>query len=411
MTKTTKYSNIRQLLIPYLAAFLLFLNMMPYFWWWTQSVKWVQYLIFSLYCVIFGLHFSLTNKKEFGLVLLFIIIVIVYSLNSTIYSIALNVPLLFIPFSQKTFTRNVYHAFCNIYCFFIGLGMISYFLILMGVFAPIRTISPLNAYNFDYYTIYPLFLANSNYFDFADIFRFAGPFDEPGMVGTFSALMLFVNSFNLKDWKTYIFIISGILSFSLFFFLIITVEILSVLLRKNGIGLVILLALVVGFSIFYNKTKEDKKFQTLIWNRLEWNTDKNALEGFDRTMYDAEVFYKSKMWTREYWWGLDDYESYRRISRGSNSYQNVIMQYGMTYLMLYVLFFILYAWHGHKNKLSFIIFIIVFIACIYQRPQILSLAYIFMFTCLARNEYFGLTSSNHKEENERILHLSNDSYL
>ncbi len=52
------------------------------------------------------------------------------------------------------------------------------------------------------------------------LFRLCGVYDEPGMVGTISALLLAAHSYRLFSWRTLIFYVAGVLSFSLAFALL-----------------------------------------------------------------------------------------------------------------------------------------------------------------------------------------------
>lgn len=375
----------------HIAAVLLFLDMMPYFWWWTQSYTYVNYSVNLFLCGIFWLYFSGFNKRNVGLIVLFLSACFFYAFRSPITSLVFSIPLLFLSFASTKFLANVIKSFCTVYCIVVGLALISWSLVLLGIISPIRTIPPLNANDFDYYTVYPLFLITDNAFNIQNSFRFAGPFDEPGMVGTFSALLIFANSFNFRDWKTYVMLISGIASFSLFFYIVIIIVLIPYLLGKKKIGVILLLILSLG--ALYIGTKDNAIMERLVWRRLEWNSSEQRISGSDRTTYEAERIYKSKRWTREYWIGLDEYERYREIARGSNTYQNVVMHNGMVFLLLYVLFFILYAWYGRRNTSSFIVFFMLFISCIYQRPQILSCAYVFVYTCIARRESLQIENS------------------
>ena len=392
--------NTRIICITYIAAIFLLLEMMPYFWWWTESHKYVRYFCTLLLCGVFWTRFSSQNKNNPSLIVIFLLTCLLYAIRGNIATLLLTIPLLFIPFASSSFIQNVFRAFTNIYCIIIGIALVSWVLLLFGLNNPIGTIDPLNANDFDYYTVYPLFLVTNNFFDIQNAFRFSGPFDEPGMVGTFSALLLFANSFNFKNWKTYVFLLSGIVSFSLFFYVVIIIGLLPKLFsrRSFGGGIIVILAI----ALFYNVTKENEAVEALVWNRLEWDSSDNNFAGDNRTNIDAKKFYETRRWTSDYWFGLDDYEPYRRMARGSNSYQNVVMSHGMLFLMSYVLFFVLYAWSGKRSRSSFIIFLILFLSCIYQRPQVFSGAYLFAFVCLARYETY-LKTSLEDNNNKRKL--------
>ena len=239
--------------------------------------------------------------------------------------------------------------------------------------------------------------------------RFEGPFDEPGVIGTVSALMLFIQRFNFKDWRTYILLISGLFSLSLFFnaiFFGVGLMYLTFTKRKAWAPFVFIGAIL----IFYNYTKDDIFFENEIWNRIEWDSQEKRFAGDDRSNYDAKKYYDQRKWTTDFWWGLDNFEPYARLARGDCSYRTVVMMNGMVFLLLYVLFFMIYSWKGRKSTSSFFIFALIFLLCIYQRPSLLSSAYMFIYTCLGRADYFELGNLKRKD-NETIHDRRNDPYL
>lgn len=386
----TIFKNRIQSLMFFIVAFLLFLEMMPYFWWWSLENQHINYAVRLIICAFFGLHLSSKETKKTGLIILFVITCLLFSFKSRFVSLVLTIPLLCIPFASNNYLCSVFKVFTNIYCVIIGFALIAWTLLLFGLIGPIGTIKPMNINEFDYYTVYPLFLVTHNFFDVQAAFRFSGPFDEPGMVGTFSALLLFANKIDFKNWKTYVLLLSGIVSFSLFFYVVLFIGLVPNIFEKKRFGSIIVVVSVL--FAFYSFTKNDEIMGRLIWDRLEWNSEENRLAGSDRTNAASENIYISKRWSNEYWFGLDDYEAYRQVARGSNSYQNVVMQYGMLFLIGYVLFFVLYAWSERCRNSSFFVFLFLFLACIYQRPQVLSCAYFFVYTCLAKREALVIKS-------------------
>ena len=66
------------------------------------------------------------------------------------------------------------------------------------------------------------------------LFRLCGMYDEPGMVGTISALILAALRFQVNDWRSTILFVSGIMSFSLAFVVLVTIGFLgrAIILKK-----------------------------------------------------------------------------------------------------------------------------------------------------------------------------------
>ena len=87
----------------------------------------------------------------------------------------------------------------------------------------------------------------------------------------------------------------------------------------------------------------------------------------------------------EYWFGVRDWYSVAEKLDGSSSYKIIVLKNGMLFLIVYCLFFLLYAFLYNKRDLrDFILFAIVFISCTYQRTNLYNVLYLFLFCYYAR---------------------------
>lgn len=381
----------------FLFAIILFLTLSPYFTWSISS-----YLNPILGVIIGIVFYNHRRRQSIGdddsrsiLFFLAIIIFFIITGGANLFGIIVSVSLLFIPFCEEKFSSEIYRYFTTIYSIVIVIALISEILLLFNMNSPISIIRPLNENDFDYYTIYPLFLAVSNNNGLYGALRFAGPFDEPGVIGSISAILLCINKFNLKDWKTYVYLLSGFASLSFFFFIAVFTYgfFYFIFIKKKIIPFLFFVGLFAGF---YWVSKDDPLLSHTLWGRFEWSSSDSSLAGDNRMSEDADIYYKSKIGTFEYWFGLRDYDSYWKIARGGSSYKNIVMKNGMLWLVLYILFFISIAWRNKKSTILFVLFAALFLEMMYQRPYVVQPFWVFLFSFFAR---YNLTNNNKTLEN------------
>lgn len=89
---------------------------------------------------------------------------------------------------------------------------------------PYRVINALNTLKSYDYMAYAFFVMPSKTFDILP--RFFGMYDEPGVVGTIAGAILMTRQFNFKKWINIPIFIAGILSFSLFFYVIFAIYVI-----------------------------------------------------------------------------------------------------------------------------------------------------------------------------------------
>ena len=345
------------------AALILYVLTGPYYCWPILKIP-----ILSILLGVIVAYFFYRNRRknvEFKIVMVFysVCLLLFAITNSNFLASFAFLPFVFFLLGNDAFNKDVLYYYQRIFIPLLGLGICCWILALTGLMPSLGTISPLVDIKDYSYNVF-LFCVQQNGYD---SIRFGGPFDEPGVVGTFSSLLLCIRKFNLKSIGSIILLIGGILSLSLFFFLIIGVYAIYISI-KNKNWITLLLIPVVMF-VFYNKTKDDFVMYQTLWSRFEWDSSKQKLAGDTRTNEDADAFYEKKKWTTEYWLGLNDYDSYWRLSEGSSSYKNIVMKNGMICFALYLLPFIIIAYKRKYNFTGFALYMFVFFSTIYQRTN------------------------------------------
>ncbi|MDE5833987.1 MAG: hypothetical protein K2H26_00545, partial [Ruminococcus sp.] len=115
----------------------------------------------------------------------------------------------------------------------------------MGLTIPHSTIAPANPLKeaFTEYDKYPFLVMCRSYGLYQP--RFEGYFDEPGIVGTICAVLLTTKKFDLKDKYTWSILFAGLLSLSLFFYVIMLIYIILYCSWKTRLALFLFFSILI----------------------------------------------------------------------------------------------------------------------------------------------------------------------
>ncbi len=385
----------------YLAGILLYCLSGPFFMWPLLRHYSIRYIITAVICFIFFMNKKRVTKDDQKAVILLVGSILLGGVTNPdniliVISITLLLlPLVFIPLSNSYFTKKVFNVFETIYIYSISAAMICWIASLAGILPSLGSINGMiSQLGNNAYDVY-LFCVRLNVYETP---RFYGPYDEPGVVGTLSALLLSINGFNFKAKKNIIYFITGVLSLSLFFFIIVGFYYVyrAITYRK----ILPLFILAASVFIIYEKTKDISELQWRVWNRFV--IEDGNLAGNDRNSDYIEDLYESKLWTSEYWFGVNDWYAVADRLDGSSSYKLVVLKNGMIFFSLYCLFYIVYAFnYNKKNARDFFMFVIVFLSCMYQRAYLYHGLYIFLFCYFAR--YMSELTDYQSIQNEKNL--------
>lgn len=220
--------------------------------------------------------------------------------------------------------------------------------------------------------------------------QLCGMYDEPGLVGTISALLLCACKFDFKRYKSLIIIlIGGCMSMSLAFFMLCAIYYIyycfSIKNKKqlNRIILVVLLFLSVIFVLRDNPVFKEKVIERFSLSYLTNNnrvSDEFAKE-FEKFLSGNNIFF-----------GLGNGNPIFDTVDAA-SYKVLIYNIGIIGFLLLIGWFLYWGIvYSQKNKSS-LIFALIFLISIYQRPWIIYMYYILI--------YFGGIEIS-KEEKEII---------
>lgn len=375
----------------WIVTFLLFFLTNPYFFWNWYGNLFVTILVSSIAMVIFWRKTGRLTRKQRNIFVFWVLVWLLYLLNEFTKGARLGVVAYFpflllgmIPFVKKDFLKAVFELFLSCYAIIIGISMISWIAGITGLISPIgqigEGIARLEVDN-KTYLMYPLSLVSTRIDD--DFLRFYGLYGEPGVVGTLSGLMLCAKRYNMKDWRSIILLLSGILSTSMFFYGLTAVYWLSelVFIRKK-FGLFILIVLSIGTA--YVVTKDNVVVSHLVWERFEWDASKGDFKGNSRGTISNSTIIQSVSASGEIWFGVRDTESFFKEGHSGGTIYAAIAMYGLIFVLVYMAWLILVGNYYIKNRWDFLLYCFVVISCMYQRPDLFSLPHGFLFICIAR---------------------------
>jgi len=364
----------RHSLLVWLFVFNIFISIPPFYLW---NISFIVSVITSCGFFFYGLWEKPQNQFRRLSLFLFIIFYFYASLNiygnHNFVGSLWNGFRLFISFmiffiGDENWTL-IYKRFNTIYAVTLIPSLLVYFCtIWIGVDLPHKVIPPLNELKDYGYLCYPFMVIKDDF----DSFRFCGYFDEPGVIGNISGVLFIVNKCNMRDWKNWMLLVSGLFSFSLFFYGLVSFYIFLWGSKKAKIALTVLIVLVFTYL-----ATSDNVFSDLILSRLEMGDD-GQLVGDNRTHDSFDAFYNKYLESNMLWFGYGHFFSSMVVDTGGQSYKHLIVDHGIIMSIIYVLAFILYYRSYNVNIKHFLFLLMVFCSIMFQRPFISYILYLFL---------------------------------
>ena len=362
-------NSIKSNLIEYSVAGLMFLSIQPYFIWRIELLG--LFIAFSFIVLSFIRCKGISKiNSSYCLWILCLFLCFAIRDGKNIFGlIAVSLVCLILLFPTDYLCR-VFDRFVKIYALLIIPSIVVYIIVVFGVITsfPSQIIEPLNALKDYDYTQYP-FLVMVNKLD-AGAFRFMAYFDEPGVVGTISGVLLFLRGLQLKNWETYPILISGMFSLSLAFYLMLFA---NILLFQSFKVKIVFISLLSALAIYF---ATDEVIGKLIFDRLE--IEDGQLAGINRTTTNMDVFMKRFVNSDKFWFGYGDSYAQNVVNEGGASYKDLIVNYGIIGFISLVIVSLTGAIKRLGFSIELIIYIAVWAAIIFQRPFIFSLIYFFL---------------------------------
>lgn len=219
------------------------------------------------------------------------------------------------------------------------------------------------------YAVYP-FTVVLDYMLEWPVYRMQGPFDEPGWLGTICALLIVAAGLDKKRAVDYIILLSGFLSFSLAFYIIIAIysslaSRKSFLIFATGFSIFIFIASFFSFDVIDN----------YILQRL--NVTESGISGYNR---DGDLLNEKFSNFMNSSVGDIFLGSAEAIYDGSSSFKLLLVNSGLIGIFLMIsIYLILICLHGKLLEKKFYIFLFLFLMSGLQRPDVVKPFMFFIF--------------------------------
>ncbi len=221
-----------------------------------------------------------------------------------------------------------------------------------------------------------------------DYFRFYSVFDEPGVLGTLSALILLGNKYNFKNWQNFVILLGGIFTYSMAFYILSIIGYIYTNVKsfKKSITSIFFILIVIFGT--YHFLKDDTTFQASVVERF----NSKGTERLDnRTGFKATMYFNRHALDTNMIWGLGDNLIRQKDLREGQSYVLFILEYG--WLGLAILF-IAYLSLLKKYTPDTLFIVFWYSMSFLQRPKAFESWQIILFVCIINEILKRKTTSN-----------------
>ncbi|KAF1086093.1 hypothetical protein SPSYN_00831 [Sporotomaculum syntrophicum] len=272
-----------------------------------------------------------------------------------------------------TFSKlKVFHYFRKIMVVLLFLGILVYgmrMLLGTGLFEKAYFYSKvLAAHGYYYLHFSHFYILEGGY-----VSRMCGPFNEPGVVGTFAALLLIADQFNLRKIGNLILLVAGVLSFSLAFFILCAGYVVFCAItekRKDLLAMIMVGLFLLVYLLPYLRSVNPVVDELA----ARFEISGKGLAGDNRTNRAYDAFFAVYMQTEERWLGLGTGVNDR--FGATLSYKDLIIDYGLVGFACLMLGLLLLPMAGKWGERKCIYFVLLFLISIYQRPNVMTLSYL-----------------------------------
>ncbi len=255
----------------------------------------------------------------------------------------------------------------NVFSLILAISLVAYLIWLCGYsFPAVKINHPSN-------TWYPPFL---NYYFFiteyrlGEFLRFRSVFTEPGHLGMYCAFFLYINGYVLKKAQNIIFLLSLVFSLSLAAYILLFAgwllyNLMSGVSLNRICRILLIICLFAGMGWLYMYKSKNEVIQTLIINRLAYDSEK-GVKGNNRNTYDFRRTYE-QLSGSEYLVGKGTSFMKDHFNNTANSsYKNYVLMYGIIGMLIIFLCFLsaVFVFPSRLGLGLFFLYVISFI----QRP-------------------------------------------
>lgn len=359
----------------FLALLIALFSARPWFIWGHSYIE-LAILFFFIITRLLLMKKSIMRRDIMPTVFCLFLFLFIYVVNAPDISTAFSqictklIPLaLFIQFTNKEKKRFI-DSFTTVFSLILFVSLIFFTLFQFGVSLPFSRISHSDAHYSEFYNYYA-FIVDGHLGIFT---RFRSVFTEPGHVGMFASIILYVNDYKLPKWKLFPLLITIIWSFSLAAYFLLIIGYVLYLLLNNRFRVYLLLIPIIlllsawAISLYY-KNNKGSLVSELIISRLQITND-GKLSGNNRHTSDFLTYYDKFDKTSDYITGLGSHKYHKLpFLSGNASYKNFILEHGLMGI-LFLMFFGLSFIYSYASLQYFGLFLL-YVAAFLQRPYAL----------------------------------------
>jgi hypothetical protein len=221
-----------------------------------------------------------------------------------------------------------------------------------------------------------------------DYVRFYSVFDEPGVIGTFSAFILFAQKYNFKKISNVIILVASFFSYSLAFYVITFLGMVFIYFYENRIKSILALSTISLVASTFILSIES--FRLVVLNRF--NDFGDSLSRRNGVL--SSQFYEEFLNSTNIFFGMPlNFLTINKQLIDGQSYKFFIIEYGVVGVFLICLIYLFFAIRS-KSLFSIVLFLIFLISFV-QRPFLFTPWQIILFVLIC--SYFS------KSENSKLV--------
>lgn len=290
----------------------------------------------------------------------------------------------FIPLIRKELVLSTYESFRKIYIVIIAVSFVSYLLASMGLFY-LGNFTHQNGPDLYTYEHFPFLVRGLGKMEDFNM-RFQSLFDEAGIVGTISGLLLISQRMDFTRRGNVILLICSLFTLSFYFYISLFFGIVFFSSRLHKHRWKILLLFVIFIVITYRLPF----FYDNLWYRFEYDAETGSLVGDNRNGWGLKDYYNSIVWTPVFFTGLGS--TFAEQFSGAASLNLVIVKHGLIFVLFNVSAYLLLSYREITHKPTWLVFVFFFILTLYQRPGFYATYSIFLYTMVIYK--FGKSNPN-----------------
>lgn len=260
--------------------------------------------------------------------------------------------------------HDLYQFFRYGFALLIGVSLIGWCLFLIGIPLPHYYTNYGSGVSGDFqynYENYYFFLLTYTGLDLFIIPRFCSFFLEPGYLGCLMTILLLSDHFQFGKGHhlNFIFLIALFFSFSLAGWMLALVTFMfdKFSTKQNHfIPLIVyILLFTAGFAFFKNYNNGDNIINETILSRLEYDSEKNNIEGYNRSTESLDdYFWNDFIFSKDVFFGNKNL-----VEQTSTSFENEVsiyayaMNYGVVSLLFLIIYFFYPSLHTKTHRLKY----------------------------------------------------------